>query len=358
MKYVHPIIFFLFFSSVWSCQSPDQHSLKVPDSPDFAPQYATGFSIQNHQITIQEPWPGAQNPFDFTWTSPPQKIVVTGTTALPYLELLGEGEKLVGFPGTSYIYSSFFRDRVDKGLIHDLGPDGQLNLELLFELEPDLVVVFDMGNESTHLDKIQQAGIPLLYNSDFLETSVLGRTEWIKVFGAILDKQAQADSIFNAIASDYTELQKKVVAIGNRPDVLSGILYGETWFLPGGQNGTAQLIQDAGGNYIWKDTPQTGWLELSYETVVEKAYQADYWLGVGTIKSRDEMISLDPRYEYFEALQQGNVYHYGKRISPAGGYDYFESGYARPDLILADLIKIFHPELVTDHTLVYFDPLD
>jgi iron complex transport system substrate-binding protein len=320
-------------------------------------RYATGFSISDNSITVHQPYPGAASPQVLTLTKAPQRVVVTSTTHLPYLEMLDLGDRLVGFPGLQYIYSPYFNERATAGKITDLGPDNGLNLELLFSLQPDLVIAFDMGSESAYLDKLQQANIPLLYNADFLEPNLLGRAEWIKVFGAIFDKKDLADSIFNAIAEDYNDLVALVDQQPKAPTVFSGIMYGDAWFLPGGKNGSAQLFADAGADYLWKNTPETGWLELSFESIYEKAHQADYWMGVGTLKTKEQLGSLDIRYKQFDAYKKGQVYNYSKRIGQNGGFDYFESGYARPDLILSDLVAIFHSDLLPQHEFTYFEPL-
>ncbi len=320
-------------------------------------QFATGFSIADNSITILQPYPGAKSPQTLALTETPKTVVVTSTTHLPYLELLGLGDRLVGFPGLAYIYSPYFISRTEAGHITELGPDQGLNLELLFALQPDLVIAFDMGSESVYLDKLGQANIPILYNSDFLEPNLLARAEWIKVFGAIFNKQAEADSIFSQIATSYTKLASKAMKKQNQPTVFSGIMYGDAWFLPGGSNGSAQLFADAGASYLWNDSDDPGWLELSFESVYEKAGQAEYWLGIGSVKTQEELKSLNSRYIEFEAFKTGNLYNYTKRIGPNGGFDYFESGYARPDLILGDLIAIFHSDLLPDHEFTYFQQL-
>lgn len=355
MTRIIPIICICTF--LFSCQSPQSDQVTVEKYRQVKNQYATGFTVTDSTIVVHQPYPGAQDPQIFTLNTPAKRVIVTGTSHLPYLELLGVGDRLVGFPGIQYIYSPYFLDRAENGLITEMGPDNGLNLELLFSLAPDLVIAFDMGSESTYLDKIQQAGIPILYNSDFLEPTLLGRAEWIKVFGALFDKQTEADSVFQIISGDYERLKKRLAGISTTPSAFSGIMYGDAWFLPGGQNGSSQLISDAGGKYLWQDNVSTGWLELSFESVFEKANQADFWIGMGTLQSLEEVAALDPRYVEFAAFKNQKVYHYNKRIGPQGGYDYFESGYARPDLVLADLVAIFHPEILPQHEFVYFQAL-
>ena len=118
---------------------------------------------------------------------------------------------------------------------------------------------------------------------------------------------------------------------------MSGIVYGDTWFLPGGENYASQLLHDAGGNYLWSDTPSNGFLELSFESVYEKAHQADLWIGVASFKALAEIEKAEIRYTKFKAFQTGQVYTYDARKGARGGSEFLELGYLRPDIILNDL---------------------
>lgn len=341
---------------ICGCSKPSDKDVSQTDTHSSV-RFATRFDYNQTELIIKEPWPGAKNPQVIKLGKAPERIVVTSTTHLPYLELLGVSHTLVGFPNTNYIYSPSIRELVASGLITDLGPDGNINLEVLLSLNPDLVIAFDMGKESSTLDKISEAGIPVIYNADYLETSILGRAEWIKAFGKIYRKEKEADSIFQSISNNYHVWSAKTKILTQRPTVFSGIMYGDAWFLPGGSNWSAQLLEDAGGAYLWNDDSSNGWLELSFEAVYQKAQKADLWIGTATIQNLDQLIGQDERYKGFEAFRQKNIYNYSKRISPGGGYDFFESGYARPDLVLSDLITILHPELLPDQELYYYERL-
>jgi iron complex transport system substrate-binding protein len=319
--------------------------------------YATKFNIQEDHLSVMEPWPGSKSAIDYTFESIPQRVVVTSTTHLPYLELLGLEDKLVGFVGTNNIYSEKINGHLKSGKIVELGINGKINLELLLASQPDLVIAFDLGGESTTLDKIVEAGIPIVYNSDFLEETALGRAEWIKFFGYVFDKSKIADSIFSCMVERYQYLKSLTQNVTERPSVFSGVVYGDTWFLPGGKNWSAQFIKDAGGTYVWEDNLSSGWLELSFETVLDRAREARFWIGVASINTRTELMAQDARYELFEAYQEQRIYNYNKRIGNNGGFDFFESAYARPDLVLADLIRILHPELLPNHSTYYFQKI-
>lgn len=342
---------------LWGCTPKANKEKPTSRTSSLTTKYATRFAIESNQLVVNEPWPGAIQPMRYPLKNAPKRVVVTSTTHLPYLEMLGISDRLVGFPGTQYISSPTIRERVKSGQVVELGTDGNINLELLLSLNPDVVFAFDMGSESASLDKITESGIPVIYNADYLETSALGRAEWIKFFGAYFNKEQKADSIFSSIETRYDWLKSLAGKVAQRPTILSGVLYGDVWFMPGGQNWAATFYQDAGGHYLWATDSTSGWLEISFESVFDKARYADFWIGTSTFNSKEELVSQDTRYGDFSAYAKDQVYNYSKRRSPSGGYDFFESGYARPDVVLADLIAILHPELMPTYEMYYFEKL-
>ncbi len=335
------------------CQQPQKES---SSSPSLLLRHATGFEVTPNTIEVIEPWPGAQRQV-YPLPQNVQRVICTSTTHLHFLELLGLEDRLVGFPTTRYIYSEKIRKRVDDGEIRDIGPDGAINLELVLSLKPDLVIAFDAGNESGILQQIKEAGIPVMLNADYMEKTPLGRAEWLKFFGAIFDRERKADSVFHFIESNYIALRDQAAATAERPAIMTGVLLGETWFLPGGQNWLATFFEESGGKYVWGENQDRGWLELSFEAVYEQAGTASYWIGTATFSSREELLGADDRYHNFDPVSHDRVYNYDLRYRQNGGNDFFESAYARPDIVLADLIAILHPEVLPDHQPFYFGKL-
>jgi iron complex transport system substrate-binding protein len=143
-----------------------------------------------------------------------------------------------------------------------------------------------------------------------------------------------------------------------KPTVLSGIVYGDAWFMPAGKNYAARLFNDAGMDYLWKDTESNGFLELSFESVYTKAKDADLWIGVGSFNSLQEIQVTESRYTLFKPFKQKQVYTYNARKGAKGGSEFLELGYLRPDLILKDLVKIAHPELLPDYNLFFHKKLE
>ena len=142
------------------------------------------------------------------------------------------------------------------------------------------------------------------------------------------------------------------------PTVLSGIVYGDAWFLPGGNNYAAKLLKDAGCHYLWKDDLSRGFLELSFESVYERAHAADLWIGTGNHSSLESLAAADHRYPQFKPFRDHRVYTYDARKGAQGGSEYLELGYLRPDIVLQDLIKISHPELLPEYSLYFHKRLE
>jgi iron complex transport system substrate-binding protein len=288
---------------------------------------------------------------------PLKSLAVTSTSHLPHLELVGEGEVLKGFPGLDLISSPYFREKIDKGFIRDIGHENGLNKEELIQLMPEMVMGYTLGNNLDSYYDLRRLGIPVLLNAEYLEENPLGRAEWIKVTAAFFNKEKIADSVFTAIEQRYLELKNKASNASHQPSIISGIMYGDTWFAPGGSSWVARFFSDAGGNYLWKDQGESGSLELSFEAMLEKGQDADYWIGIADFKSKSVLAASQSRYQYFKAFENGALYSYTKLEGEKGGNGYLELGYARPDLVLADIIHMLHPDLLPNYETVFFEKL-
>lgn len=289
---------------------------------------------------------------------PVKNLVVTSTSHIAFLDLLRSTNHLVGFPNTHYVSSTHARSRIEKGLIKDVGTSNGINIESLIELQPELVVHYTSGVDDSDLGLLDQSGIPYVINLDFLEESPLGRAEWIKFMGLLVGKEDLADSIFQSIKMKYLALTNRTDTLLNRPTVFSGVLYGDTWFAPGARSFVASFIRDAGGDYTWDDHRSSGSVELSFEAVLSRNTNSDFWIGAGGFTSKASLYAADNRYSIFQAFQSGQMYNYHGRIGATGGFEYLEQGGARPDIVLADFIKILHPEIISSHQLYFFKRLE
>ena len=289
--------------------------------------------------------------------TPITNVVVTSTTHVPSLEMLGVIETLKGFPNLDYISSPLSRKRIENGDIVELGQNESLNTELAISLNPDAVITFGVEGENKSVNSLQRAGIPVLYNGDWVEKNPLGKAEWIKFFGVLYEKEKEADSIFKHIKNAYEQTKVLLDGVTHKPSVLSGVMYKDVWYLPKGDSWQAKVLADAGGNYLWADTEGTGSNALSIESVLEKAQTADFWIAPAQYTSYAKLKSDNPVYAQFEAFKNKKTFTFAKAKGATGGVLYYELAPNRPDLVLRDLAKILHPDLIKED-FTFFSPLD
>jgi iron complex transport system substrate-binding protein len=364
------ILFILFVFIHFSCSKPAEQKT---ETTSLNVKYAKGFSIQregkNTLVTVNYPYQGATSGYQCLLIPrgskapehnagvqvievPVESIVCTSTTHIPHLDYLGVTDKLVGFPSTDYISSETARKRIDAGFVKDLGIDKGMNLELLYTLKPSLVMAYSMTGDLGQLKKVQEMGTPVVLNGEYLERDPLGRAEWIKFTSLFFGKEKVADSVFAMVEKEYNSTRDLLRNIQQKPSVLCGTVYGDAWFMPGGRNYASKLLQDAGSNYLWASDTTNGWLEISFESVYSRAKDADLWI-VGAFDTFEELKAADQRYSLFKPFETKQVYNYNARKGAKGGNDFLELGYMRPDIILKDLVKIGHPELLPDHQLYF-----
>jgi len=379
-KIVFLLSIIIFFSNCKSNgDSSEQPKTEKQNPRKVEVNYAKGFEIEDlgnvKVITLKNPWPGTNKTFKYALVEkntpiqhpenydaivevPVKKIVVTSTTHIPSLEMLDEQNTLIGFPNMDYISSEKTRNRISEGKVTELGKNEDLNTEILIDLNPDAVIGFAIDGNNATFSTLQKTGIPVLYNSDWTETSPLGKAEWIKFFGVLFNKEKEADSIFKTIEREYLSPKKIAAQTKEIPTVISGAMYKDVWYMPQGESWGATFISDANGDYLWKDSKGTGSLSLNLETVLEKGNDADFWIGPGQFTSLEELKSASQAYTHFKAYQARNIYSYSMKKGPSGGVIYYELAPNRPDLVLKDLIKILHPELFPEHELYFFNKLN
>ena len=336
-------------------------------------KYAKGFDVistkNEKKIIIKNPYSNTSTNFEYiikkgnneqlnVINTPIKKIVVTSTTHIPMLELLGEEKALVGFQNTDYISSPKTRERIEAGFVKELGNEALLNTEILLELRPDAVIGFAMGSMNKTYNLIEKHGVPVIINGDWREETPLGRAEWIKFFGALFDKEKLADSIFNTIEEDYLAAKLMAKEKTSYPTILSGaIMKNDIWSLPAGKSFVAQFLTDANLHYLWKDTHGKGSLQLSFESVLDKGQFADYWIAPGYFSSKAQLLENNPQYQNFSAFKNNKIFTASSKRGVTGGVMYYELGPTRPDLILQDLIKITNPEILPNYTLTFFEQM-
>lgn len=344
-------------------------------------EYAAGFRVEYHQhyklVTVGQPWPGAQQEFQYVLLQcgtpaptdregipvieiPARSLAALSTTYIPHLEKLGVLERLQAVDLGTRVYQPQVREGLAAGKIAVVGREGTLDRERLLALSPDLVLTYSLGAAAAEsLSRLAAVGLPVALNGDYAEATPLGRAEWLKFIALFFNREAAATAEFARIRDRYAELVELTGDRRDRPTAFVGFSYNGTWYAPGGRSYAAQFLADAGAAYLWADADATGSLPLDFESVYARAAAAEIWLdGDPNWETLQDVRQADPRYTQFVAWQQGQLYSHTARLSPGGGNDYWESGAANPDVVLADLVGIFHPDLLRDRDFVYYRRLE
>ncbi len=282
--------------------------------------------------------------------TPIETVGVFSSTHIGFLDQLGLAERIIGVTTPENITNNLVRQQYNAGKIADFGNTFNPNMEVILSKSPGLIFLTVLP--STKFNQYQtliEAGIPVLIVAEWMENTPLGRAEWLKLFALLMGKTSDGLVKFSETKSRYLDLKNEVGRAINRPTVMSGLPFKDSWFVPGGNSYMARLFEDAGAKYFWKSSPNRGSLNLDIEAVFPYALKAEYWINTGTVRSISELLAKDSRYREFLPVKTGRVYNNNKRLNPEGGNAYWEEGVAQPNLILEDLIRIFHPELKLKH---------
>jgi iron complex transport system substrate-binding protein len=343
--------------------------------------YARGFKVDNFGeyklIHVYNPWQnlegksityllypsGASKPqsvsYDVAVPVPVHRVICTSTTHVAMIGALEETESIAGISGKQYISDSIVRSRIERGEIPDIGYEQSMNYEMILNIKPDVIFMYGVtGDVTAIISRFESLGIPVVLNAEYLENSPLARTEWIKFMSCFYDKLDKGMDFFRVQEEAYVQLKNMVADVTDKPTILSGLPWKNTWWVPGGRSFAAVLIRDAGGRYIWDDDTSGEALPLDIEAVYNKAGQADLWINSGSASTLEELINTDPRLQLFKPFRESQVYNNNARLNSSGGNDYWESGVIYPQIILRDLIHIFHPEILPKHKLVYYKKLE
>ena len=376
--FLYKALFISFFAFTIGCKQNDKTETAKNTTSEEVIQYASGLSIHKYSgysvVKVTNPWPDANRDFTYilqeknavipdslqqytTIPVPLKSIVVTSTTNVPFLEMLGVENKLVGFPHTDYISSVKTRTLIDKGIVKNVGQNERLNMEKLIDLSPELIVTFGVDNSNPMIKNLEKSGLKVMIQGDWMEQSPLGKAEWIKLYAALFGKEKEADQLFDNIVKEYNKALSSVKNKQAKATVLYGNMYQDQWFVAKGNSWVAQFLKDAKSNYLWADVEGTGSLGLTFEKVLEKAKNADIWIAAGTFRTLNDLSSSNTHYSQFEAFGKKNVYTFESKLGATGGTIYYEMAPSRPDLVLKDYIKIFHPDVLPDYTLTFAEKL-
>lgn len=367
-------ILFLFSLTVllFSCNSKTENH-KINDKPIKieTPKYAKGFNIEYYEnykvLNIFNPWDKGNIQEKIYITSeknltfpknnvviitPIENIAISSCTHIEFINLLDSVNIIKGVCSPELIYNSTIQKLYKEKKITNLGDAFNINIELLLNLNPQGLMLSTYNKQDNNTKRLEQSGIQLLYNNEWTESTLLGRAEWIKYFGILLDKKEKADSIFNHIEANYLSAKKLAKNITNKKSVMVGSNFKGTWYVPGGQSYMGQLLKDSGADYYYSNTSDTQSIPLNFETVLDKFHNADVWLNAPT-STIQELFEIDSRHKLFNSAIKGEVYAFLARTNSYGANDFWESGIAHPDLLLKDIIWALYPELLTEYIPTY-----
>lgn len=356
-----------------SCVYNKKTSLEAFKQDVYTPEYATGFKIlgaknaQSTLIQVSNPWQGAKNvtmsyfisrngelpPTGFTGPTIPagaQHIVCMSSSYIAMLDALAQVDRIVAVSGINYIANPYILAHRDS--IKDMGPE--INYELLLGLKPDVVLLYGIGDAQTAVtDKLKELAIPYMYVGEYLEESPLGKAEWLVALSELTDSRDKGIEVFSEIPKRYQALKDLTASAEQHPTVMFNTPWNDSWVMPSTQSYMAQLVTDAGADYIYKENTSNSSAPIGLETAYGLIQKADYWINVGMASTLDELKSMNPKFADAKSVRDKTVYNNNLRMTATGGNDYWESAVVRPDVVLRDLIHIFHPELVSDSTYYY-----
>lgn len=372
-----PQLILLSFSLLFSCTGKngktEDRTTSTTDTLKL--HYAEGFAIryfdQYKEVIVYSPWVKGteyaryylvsdtkiKTPTDGTKIQVPLKtLAATSVTQFEFLSLLGEINTITGVCSPKIIYNQKINERVGEGKITDLGDAFSINVEKTLQLNPGAVMMSGYKQNDPYAVRVSQSGIPVIFNNEWMETSLLARAEWIKFVAVFYDKEKLADSIFNSVEKHYTEIRDKAKLIKFKPAVMAGSDFRGTWYMPAGRSYMGKLFADAGASYFYAGDTTTGSLPLNIETVLKNFSKTDYWLNCN-FNSINDLVKADSKNAFFQPVKNGQVYNFNKRMLPSTANDFWESAVARPDLLLSDVIAILHPDILPGYKLVYSEKL-
>lgn len=366
-------MFFILFSA---CSTRDKN-----EKENTGNDYAEKFSIKDFKefkiIRVYDPWQRSTGEeLDYILTgdlrkvpdslrnhpviqTPVSRVVVFSTTHIGFIHALNETKGIKGVSGLKYVCNAIVKQEKENNKVFDVGFPPAVDFERLIALSPDIVFLYGIESSVNGISyRLREAGIPVFIVAEYLEPHPLGKLEWIKVFGSFYGKEKRAEQIYQNVLSEYEKMRIITDSLDYKPSVMVGLPWKNTWHLAGGASYTSTLIRDAGGNYLWSENSSKENIPLSFEAVMPAAMKADVWINTGSASSLSEINGIDSRFKRFKVLKDGNLYNNNAMKCEDGGNPYWESGVVEPHLILKDLIKIFHPDILPEHDFVYYRKLE
>lgn len=308
--------------------------------------------------------------------TPLDRALVYSAVHCSLLKELGSLGSIAGVCDLKYIRMPEIAEAHRNGAITDAGSSLDPDIERIIDLHPDAILLSPFENSGGY-GRVEKLGIPLIECADYMETSPLGRAEWMRFYGRLFGKQQQADSLFASVEQGYTALKEAAAALQATtvppgkatvspqkptatpqpapPTVMCDLKTSSTWYTPGGNSTIAKLYADACADYIFREDTHSGSLAYSFEAIFERGQQADFWLiryNQPTDKTYSELEEEFAPYAGFRAFKERNIYGCN-----TGRVAFYEETPFHPDWLLKEFIKIFHPSMLEGYELKYYSKL-
>lgn len=288
---------------------------------------------------------------------PYKKAILLNASLVGYFTELNLESSIIGISSPEYIYAPNLQQLVKDGAVANVGNDQKYDIEKIIGLGPDVIFTNYIASFENTYDLLRKNKIELIFLDEYVENKPLDKTKYLLLFGKLFQKENIAEKRFADISASYDSLKTLAKKSVTRPVVLANEMYGNQWFLPGGQSNLATFIEDANADYINKDNTETRAVPLSFEEVFAKSKNAQFWVNVGNHKKKADLLQINPNYTQLSVYQGDELYTIsGREMGKAN--DYFESGVLRADLVLKDYIRIFHPNLLPHYKLTYLKKLE
>lgn len=285
---------------------------------------------------------------------PLEQSMVYSSVHCNLFKQLGSLGAIAGVCGLQYIKMPEIQEGCRNGSITDCGNSMNPDIEKIIDIHPDAILLSPFENSGGY-GRIGKLNVPIVECADYMETSPLGRAEWMHFYGLLTGHEAQADSLFRQVERAYLSIREKALQTTGRPTVLSDLKYGSAWYIAGGKSTTGQLYADAGARYVFANLPNSGSVPLSFEAVFDQGQNADFWFikyNQAVDKTYHELAKDYAPYANFAAFRNKRIYGCNTNRIP-----YYEDLPFRPDLLLKDMVKILHPEVFPADSLKYFTNL-
>lgn len=342
-------------------------------TPLYTPKYANSFtigidSLNRKVLTITNPYQ-SDKPFEqrvylltegqtaptgeMAIMTPVSKISVLSSSHVAMADAVNCSERIVGVSGVKFLTNETVRSSAIE-----IGYDSALNFERIKAAGSEAILLYGIyGEQSAMTTKLTEIGIPYIYIGDYIESTPLGKAEWVVAIAAIFGEQSRGEEYFSALEARYNFLKQSVAQYTSRPKVMLNTPYNDSWFMPSVRSYAVQLIADAGGEYIYPQNTSAESKPISLEQALLLASNADFWLNVGQAATLEQLKAENPKFSTVPAVVNHRVYNNTKRTTPNGGSDFWESGSVNADIVLADMIKLLHKDAPTD-SLYYYKRLE